>query len=897
MGWTRYFRRSRWDAERARELEAYLEEETQDNIARGMSPEEARRAAHRKLGNPTLIREDIYIMNTLGLLESIWRDLRYGLRILRKNPTFAVVAVLTLALGTGANTAIFQIVDAVKWRTLPVTNPHELVEVRVDTQGKGRTGTFRSRRPMMTNVLWTRLQADPEPFSTMFAWAPMQFDLSTTGEQRPIDGLWVSGTFFQALGVNAARGRVILPADDVRGCSAPGVVLSDGFWRREYGADPQIVGRSILLDGHRFDVVGVTPPQFFGVEVGRTFDVALPLCSEPTFRGAETLMDRGDGWFLTVMGRTKPGWTVERTTGHLRSVSAGVFRATLPDRYVSDDAKSYLAFTLYVNPAGTGVSGLRTQYSTPLNVLLALTGAVLLITCANLANLMLARATAREREINVRLAIGASRTRLIRQMLSESLLLALLGAVGGLVLSSWLSQYLITYLSTDGARLFLDLTFNWRIFAFTTAIAVTACLLFGLTPALRATRAARATSMLITRGATDSRERFTLRRALVVTQVALSLVLVIGALLFGRSLRNLTTLDPGFREENMLVVNLDMRRAGVGRENLRPVYNSIVERLRSVPGVASAAESFIAPMSGGGWNERVMTDGKLLEGAVNFNAIGPGFFKTMGTRLVTGRDVTEHDTPSTPRVALVNEQFVKKHMGGQSPIGRVVTTEQAPGGPVPPRYEIVGVVADTKYTDLREELPPIIYVAAPQETDLFPNLTVMVHSSIGYAGVTPGIVQVVREINPAVTVQFQTMERMMRDTLTTDRLMATLSGFFGGLAVLIATIGLYGVMSYMVARRRMEIGIRMALGADRGSVIRMVLGDASRLLAIGIVIGTGLAVLGARSAAALLYQLQPWDPLTLMMSAALLGSVALAASWIPALRAARATPTIALREE
>jgi putative ABC transport system permease protein len=897
MGWTRYFRRSRWDAERARELEAYLEEETHDNIARGMSPEDARRAARGKLGNPTLIREDIYNMNTLAILESIWRDLRYGLRILRKNPTFTIVAVLTLALGTGANTAIFQIVDAVKWRTLPVANPHELVELRVETNGTGRTGTFRSRRPMMTNVLWDRLRDTREPFSSTFAWAPMQFDLSATGEQRPIDGLWVSGSFFQTLGVTAARGRVILPADDVRGCSAPGVVLSDGFWRREYGADPQIVGRSILLDGHRFDVVGITAAQFFGVEVGRTFDVALPLCSEPIFRGSETLLERGDGWFLSIMGRLKPGWTVERTTDHLRSISAGIFRETLPTQYVPQDAKSYQAFTLYVNPAGTGVSGLRNQYSTPLNILLVLTGAVLLITCANLANLMLARATAREREINVRLAIGASRIRLIRQMLSESLLLAVVGAVGGLVLSSWLSQYLVTYLSTDGARLFLDLSFNWRIFAFTTSIAVAACLLFGLTPALRATRSARAASMLITRGATDSRERFTLRRTLVVTQVALSLVLVIGALLFGRSLRNLTTLDPGFREENTLVVNLDMRRAGVARQNMRPLYNSIVERLRGVPGVASAAESFIAPMSGSGWNERVVLDGKLLDGAVNFNAIGPGFFQTMGTRLVAGRDFTERDTPGTPRVALVNERFVTKYLGGQSPIGRVVTTEQAPGRPAPPRYEIVGIAADTKYTDLREELTPIIYAAALQETDLFPGLTVIVHSSIGHAGITPGIVQALREINPAITIQFQTMERMMRDTLTTDRLMATLSGFFGGLAVLIATIGLYGVMSYMVARRRMEIGIRMALGADRGSVIRMVLGDAGRLLAIGIVIGTALAVLGARSAAALLYQLQPWDPLTLTMSAAVLGSVALAASFLPALRAARATPTIALREE
>jgi putative ABC transport system permease protein len=334
MGWTRYLRRSYWDDERARELEAYVEEETAENVARGMTPADARRAAHRKLGNPTLIREDIYEMNTLTLIESAWQDLRFGARLLWKNPTFAVVAILTLALGTGANAAIFQLVNAVSLRALPVADPHQLVEVRVDTHDRGRTGRFMSRRPLMTNVLWERIREGTEPFASILAWSPTTFDLAAGGEQRPAQGLLVSGSFFETLGVRAAHGRVLSTADDVRGCGTPGVVVSDGFWRREYGGDPGAVGRTVLLDGQRFDIIGVTAPGFFGVEVGRSFDVALPLCSEPLFRGTQSGMDRADVWFLAVMGRLKPGWTVDRASASLRAISAPIFKETLPPNYV-----------------------------------------------------------------------------------------------------------------------------------------------------------------------------------------------------------------------------------------------------------------------------------------------------------------------------------------------------------------------------------------------------------------------------------------------------------------------------------------------------------------------------------------------------------------------------------
>src|SRR5262245_57166627 len=531
----RFLRRGYWDGERARELEAYIAQEIDDNLARGMTPDQARRAAHRKLGNPTLIREDIYTMNSLGFVETIWQDLRYGARLLRRNPTFAIVAILTLALGTGANTAIFQLVDAVRLRTLPVENPDNLVEIRVRAP-HGRTGSFISNRPMLSEPLWKRIRAEQQVFSSLLAWGSANWNLASGGEIRPAQGLYVSGDYFPTLGVTPAVGRLFTPADDVKGCAAPGVVLGHAFWKREFGGDASVVGRSILLDGHRLDIIGVAPAAFTGVDVGRVFDAAVPICADPIFRGPRTAIDKPDVWALAAFGRVKPGVSFDQVLAQLDAVSSGIFATTVSPRYGVNDAKEYQAFKLYATPASTGVSSLRGAYNDPLSILLAVTGLVLLIACANLANLMLARATAREREIAVRLAIGASQRRILRQMLSESLLIAGAGALGGLFVARWFSGFLVSFLSGDGGgtRLFVDLAPGWRVFGFTAAVAVGACLVFGLAPALRATRASLQSAMKAGRGMSDTRERFGLRRGLVVLQVSLSLVLVVVALLFVR---------------------------------------------------------------------------------------------------------------------------------------------------------------------------------------------------------------------------------------------------------------------------------------------------------------------------------------------------------------------------
>ncbi len=836
-------------------------------------------------------------MNTLRFFESIWQDLRYGFRLILRNPTFAAVAILTLALGTGANAAIFQLVNAVRLRTLPIERPQELVSIGINTQDKGRTGRFMSRRPFFSEPLWQAIRSEQQGFSSVFAWGITAWNIATDGEYRPAQGIYVSGGFFDTLGVEAHIGRVLTEADDQKGCGSPGAVLSHGFWQSRYAGNTAVIGQQIMLDGRPFGIVGVTRRSFFGVEVGRSFDVAVPLCAEPLVRGTQSALGKPDVWFLDMMGRLKSGWTPERAEAQLAAISPGIFQSTVAPRYNAETAKNYMAFKLTATPAATGVSGLRTAYQTQLWVLLGATALVLLITCANLANLMLARATAREREIAVRLAIGASRRRIVRQMLSESLLIAGFGALGGALLAQWLSRALVAFLSTDSTRLFVDLSPDWRLFAFIAALAVLACFLFGLTPALKATGASPGKTMQAGgRSSTDSHERFALRRALVVVQVALSLVLIVGALLFGRSLRNLITLDPGFRQDGLLAVNVDVRRSPVPEDARLQRYAQVMERVRAVPGVRYAAEAFIVPMSGSGWNNSIVIGGAKKEGIVNFNRVGGDYFRAMETPLLSGRSFGPEDRLGATETAVVNELFAKRYFPGKSPIGQSFQIEASPGQPQP-FYQIVGLAKDTKYTDLREDFTPIAYLSAAQETELGPFLDLVVSSDMAPGSLTPALTRAIREVAPNSTVAYETVRTYVRDSLVTERLMASLSGFFGVLAMVIATLGLYGVMSYMVSRRRVEIGIRMALGADPGKVVRMVLAESGALLAFGVLIGAGLAFVLSRWAANLLFGLKPWDPASFVLAAGALGLVSLLAAWLPARRASRLAPTLALRED
>jgi putative ABC transport system permease protein len=894
MAWRRFFRRGRWDDERARELDAHLAIEIDDNLARGLSPDEAHDAARRKLGNVTAIREEIYRMNTIGLVDTVWQDLRYGARLLRLNPAFAIVAILSLALGVGANTAIFQLLNALRLRTLPVPHAEQLVEVKI-AGGDDRSGMMNNHH-ILTNVLWERIRDRQDAFSNAFAWGTLDFELSAGGESREAQGLWVSGDFFATLAVRPALGRVLTTADDRRGCPAPPAVISYGFWQREYGGSPSVLGRALTLDGHAYDIVGVTPPGFFGVEVGHAFEVAVPLCAEPFTRGAGSVLDRKDAWFLGAIGRLKPGWSIERATAHLDAISAPMFKETLPN-YRPEDQTKYLNNRLVAFPAATGVSELREAYESPLWLLLATTGLVLLIACANLANLMLARATAREREIAVRLAIGASRIRIVRQLLAESLLIAAAGAAAGAGLAQSLSRVLVASLTTRSEPVFMDVGGDSRVFVFVALVAAATCVVFGLMPAIRATATSPGAAMKAgSRGSTDSRERFGLRRALVVAQVALSLVLVVGALLFIRSFRNLATLDAGFTRQQVFVATLDFRRSGVPGERLRVSTAELLDRLRGTPGVESAAQVRNVPIGGSFSNRNIVIDGVARPEDVNYNSISDRYFSTMGKALLAGRDFDRRDSATAPRVAIVTESFARVFFNGANPIGRTFQIEEVPGKPRP-AYEIVGFARDSKYNDLRDPFEPLIYVPVAQDEMVATWARLMVRSRATGSVVASAVTALARQVHPASVVAFRTLESQVNDSLARERLMATLSGVFGGLAALLATIGLYGVMSYMVARRRNEIGIRMALGADRRNVLRMVLREAGVLLIAGLAVGTALSIAAARTAATLLFGLRPGDPATLALAAGGLGIVAMLASYLPALRASRLEPTEALREE
>jgi putative ABC transport system permease protein len=828
------------------------------------------------------------------MLENLLQDARHGLRLLLLNPGFALVAILSLALGTGANTAIFQLLDAVRLRTLPVQHPEQLAIVKIGNFENG-SGSFSSRYSQATNPQWEQIRAQQQGFSGIFAWSPERRNLSHGGEIREANVLWVSGDFFDVLGVKPQAGRLLNASDDHRGCSGA-AVISDSFWRSEYGASSNVFQKPIALDGHPFDIIGVTPPAFFGVEVGRTFDVAIPLCVDPILRGEYAKQDVRDAWWLALMGRLKPGWTLDRATAQLEAISPALFEATLPPKFQADDVKFYLAYKLKAFPAENGFSELRSDYSNPLWMLLAIAGLVLLIACANLANLMLARASAREKEIAVRLALGASRSRLIRQLLSESLLLAFAGAISGILLARMLSGVLVAMISTQSDTMFLDLATDYRVLGFTAALAVITCILFGLAPALRATKSSPASAMRASgRGLTADRERFGLRRILVVTQVALSLVLLVGALLFAGSLRNLMSVDAGFRQDGILIANLGFGSLKIPVDRRVEYRRQLVEKIRAIPGVISAAHTRIRPLSGSGWNEEVLIDGKKKAGS-SLSSITPGYFATLGTSLVAGRDFDSHDVANGVHVAIVNEAFVKKLYDGANPVGKRFGFE-GDKGEVPPVFEIVGVVKNTKYYELREDFRPIAFFPDAQDGRPNQSANIVIRAGIPLSALIPAVKRSVAEISPDIDVDFHPFKTQILDGLLQERLMATLSGFFGALAAILAVIGLYGVISYMVARRTNEIGIRMALGADGGGIVRLILREAMLLLGIGLVAGAALALAAARTASSMLFGLKPYDPATLAFAIATLALVAIAASYIPARRAAGVDPLVALREE
>jgi len=833
-----------------------------------------------------------------GLAAHVGQDLRYALRSLRLSPGFATVAILSLALGIGANTAIFQLLNAVRLRSLPVRNPEELVYLK-PSNSHGRSGNFRGSFPIFTNPIWEQIRDHQQPFSDIAAWNSTSFNLATGGRSRIAKGIYVSGDFFNTLGVLPATGRLISSADDTKGCGSPGAVISFPFWQREYGGNASAVGSKLTLDGHPAEIIGVTPSGFYGMEVGKSFDIAVPTCSEALIDGEYKVVDRRDGWWLAVVGRLKPGWTTAKATGQLESISPGIFQATVPARYKEKEAKEFLAWKLAAYPASAGLSDLREEYEQPLWMLLAIAGTVLLIACANLANLMFARANAREREIAVRLALGASRTRLLQQLMMESLLVAAIGASAGVLLAQVLTRVLVSFLTTRGGQVSLDVAVDWRVLGFSGLVAVITCLFFGLTPALRATATPPIVAMKAgARGAIGGRERLGIRRVLVVAQVALSMVLLVGAFLFVRSFQKLVTVDAGFRQTGILVADLDFTQLNIPIEMRNSFKQQLADRMQSLPGVESAAAVNIVPVSGNGWNDSVHTNasGEELQEVAWFNRISPEFFKTMDTPILRGRDVSRSDTLNSPPVAVINETFVRKLFKDKDPLGQTFKVDEGAGKPESV-YQVVGVVKDTKYRTLRDELTPIAFVPRGQDKQPDTDCPIVIRSDMPLDSLTTAVEHAVAEINPSILIQFTVLKTQIRDTLVRERLMASLSGFFGVLAAVLTTIGLYGLISYMAVRRRNEIGIRMALGADRTRVLKLVMREAVELLGIGLVAGAALSCWVSRTTRSMLFGVTNTDPTIFGSAIALLAIVAVMASFLPAQKASHLDPLEALREE
>jgi predicted permease len=877
------FHRAQYDRELDEELLTHIQQHADDLQRPGLSRHEAERRARIAFGAYEKAKENVREQRPAFFLETLASDARFALRILRKSPGFTCVAILTLAFGIGANTAIFELLDAIRLRSLPIQNPQQLAEIQIagGHHGMGLNQDY----GILTRPLYQEIRDKQQAFSGTFAWSVNQRYTGQGADMRRFRGLWVSGDFFSILGVQPWRGRLLQPQDE-RACPVTHVVVSYGYWQNALGGRDPAEGIKFIANNDFVEVVGVTPPKFFGMVVGDNFDIALPLCQPP-----EPL--RKDVFDVTVMGRLKPGWSVERASTELAVLSPGIFEATVPPDRGPEFTSTYKNFRLDAVPAETGVSALR-EYDRSLYLLLGIAGLVLLIACANLASLMLARANSRQNEIAVRLALGASRGRVVRQLLMESVLLAATGAACGVALAQFLGRVLVWQISTEGNVVNLQMVTDWRVLLFATAAAVLTCILFGIAPGLRATRTDPLAAMKSGGRTTAGRERLSLQQFMVVAQISVSLVLLVGALLFVRSFRNLVTFDPGMRESGITAAFLGFWQSDMPRERWADFHRELLEEIQSVPGVLSAATTTNVPLSGGSWEHGIHVGS--VEGTSKFTWVSPDYFKTMDIPVRKGRGFTREDTASSPRVAVVNDTFVRRYLPGVNPIGQTVRTEAEPGYPSTV-YEIVGIIADTRYSNLRDETPPITFAPATQFPNAGPWTTMVIYSNVPSATISAAAKRKLAEKHADVLTEFFDFQKSVRDSLLQERLMATLSGFFGALAGLLTMIGVYGVITYMVVTRRNEIGIRMALGASRWNVVRLVLRQTLIALSLGVVIGILLALVATRGAATLLYGLQANDLLTYAAAISLLLVIALTGSLLPARRAASVDPMEALRYE
>jgi len=834
-------------------------------------------------------------------MAAILSDIRHSLRMLRKSPLFTAVAVASLALGLGANTAIFSLLDQALLRPLPVKKPYDLVLVTSPGVNRGSFMGDNSDR-IFSRPLYMDLRDRNQVFSGVIARAPESANLVYQGQSEDVNTEIVSGNFFDVLGIQPALGRLLSPQDDLIKNAHPVVVLGYGFWTRRFGGNPGIVNQTVRVNSALMTVIGVAPHTFFGIDVGRVPDIYVPLTMKTAITPTRDGYDDRTFHFLHILARLKPGVTVQQATASLQVLYSPLLDADLAVMTGNISKRfrdRFLAKKVVLQPGYNGVPTFRETAGTPIYISMAMVGLVLLIACANVANLLVARGLSRQREIAIRLALGASRRDVIRQLLAESLVLAALGGIAGLLVSLWTSTLIVGGIpGANGAPSGLSASLDPRTVAFTFVLALLTGIGFGLLPALQSTRPNVYPTLKDQGGSViGGFGQIRSRQALVVAQVALSLLLLVGAGLFTRSLLNLRKLDPGFQTANLVIFNVDASRNGYSQPRVHQLYEEMQQRLASVPGVASASLAEIVPLAGDAMSNSVKVQGyepKTDENMnPNFNAVSPGYFRTMGIPLLAGRGFTLQDRLNAKQVAVVNESFVKRYLGSGNPLGRTFGYR----GEGATDVEIVGVVKDAKYTTLRDEKINFVYFPYQQDPDLN-TISATIRTVAPPDTLMPALRRVMSSVDSNLAIwDLRTMETQVNTSLFAERVTAILCTCFGALATILAFIGLYGVMAFSVARRTREIGIRMALGAGRGRVLNMVLKEVAWMCLFGVGLGVPLAVGLSRYLVSQLYGVAPTDMLTLLFAVVTMICVSLLAGFLPARRASSIDPTIALRYE
>jgi predicted permease len=814
------------------------------------------------------------------------QDLRFGVRMLRKHKVFTLVAVFSLALGIGANTAIFSLMDAVLLRMLPVAQPEQLYFIN----NVGARGGGGSAPPY---PCFERFRDQSQSFTGLAAFTQRDLRIRIDGQREEIQGQFVSGNYFTLLGVNPVLGRALSPTDDVvPGKGGPDgyvAVISYGYWTRRFGRSPAVIGKVVQIGNDPVTIIGVSPPEFYGLFPGAEMDISLPIRFEGSRLAAK------QSWWFNAVGRLKPNASVAQAQAELEAI----FQPFMTETTVSAEMRRDYFAHIELLPASRGLDTVRRQFSRPLQTLMVMVALVLLIACANVANLLLARATARRKEFGVRLALGANRWRLVRQLLTESLLLVFLGGLLGLLFANWSGAFLTSFFASGSDRLSVDVTLNYRVLLFTLVVALLTGLLFGLAPAWQATRLAPAPT-LKENASTNTRRRSRFGNLLVVVQVALSLPLLVGAGLFLQTMRNLKHLDAGFRSDGVVTMRVNPSAALYRDERLANLWQDILARVGNLPGVRAASLSTITPLGGVDAFKLVkvadFTPTTPQDQEIRVNQVSDGFFQTFGINLLQGRAFNAGDNGTAPQVALLNETAARFYFGDRNPIGAQLSFNR--GNAAPAVYQVIGVVRDARYANLRESGTRAVYLPMQQAIDQMGRLMLAVRGEGRPVDLTTAVRNELRAAgNDILLTHLSTLNEQVDQSLLQERLLATLSLFFGLLALLLACIGLYGVMSYDVARRTNELGIRLALGAQKADVLKLILRHGMGLVIVGI--GSGLvAALSLTSLVSnQLYGVPANDPLTLCGVALLLVGIALLSCWIPARRATKVDPLVALRQE